>query len=230
MSVVLIISAPSGSGKSTLARRLIETDSQLDFSTSVTTRPRRRGDEEGKSYRFVSEEEFLAMRDSNELLEWARVFGNYYGTSKDVLDSARKRGHDLLLDIDVQGAASLMERLPEAVTVFILPPSPGELENRLRNRSSDSNEVIEHRLREAAQEVANYGDYNYVLINDQIDETAEQLRSILVAERCRQQRMAGRTETLEQLRSINIAERCRQRRMAERIEPIVESFQAGTRI
>ena len=230
MSVVLIISAPSGSGKSTLARRLIETDSQLDFSTSVTTRPRRRGDEEGKSYRFVSEKEFLAMRDRNELLEWARVFGNYYGTSKDVLDNARQRGHDLLLDIDVQGAASLMERLPEAVTVFILPPSPSELENRLRNRSSDSNEVIEHRLREAAQEVANYGDYNYVLINDQIDETAEQLRSILVAERCRQQRMAGRTETLEQLRSISIAERCRQERMAGRIEPIVESFQAGTRI
>ncbi|MDE0165904.1 MAG: guanylate kinase [Bryobacterales bacterium] len=230
MSVVLIISAPSGSGKSTLARRLIETDSHLDFSTSVTTRQPRRGDEEGKSYRFVSEVDFLAMRDRNELLEWARVFGNYYGTSKDVLDSARQRGHDLLLDIDVQGAASLMKRLPEAVTVFILPPSPGELENRLRNRSSDSNEVIEYRLREAAQEVANYGDYNYVLINDQIDETAEQLRSILVAERCRQQRMAGRTETVDQLRSIRIAERCRQRRMAERIEPIVESFQAGTRI
>ncbi len=230
MSVVLIISAPSGSGKSTLARRLIETDSQLDFSTSVTTRQPRLGDEEGKSYRFVSEKEFLAMRNRNELLEWARVFGNYYGTSRDVLDTARKRGHDLLLDIDVQGAASLMERLPEAVTVFILPPSPSELENRLRNRSSDSNEVIEHRLREAAQEVANYGDYNYVLINDQIDETAEQLRSILVAERCRQQRMAGRTETLEQLRSISIAERCRQERMAGRIEPIVESFQAGTRI
>ncbi len=227
---MLIISAPSGSGKSTLARRLIETDSQLDFSTSVTTRPPRRGDEEGKSYRFVSEEDFLAMRDRNELLEWARVFGNYYGTSKDVLDSARRQGHDLLLDIDVQGAASLMERLPEAVTVFILPPSPRELENRLRNRSSDSNEVIEHRLQEAAQEVANYGGYNYVLINDQIDETAEQLRSILVAERCRQQRMAGPTETVEQLRSIRIAERCKQERMADRIEPIVESFQAGTRI
>ena len=206
MSVVLIISAPSGSGKSTLARRLIETDSQLDFSTSVTTRPPRRGDEEGKSYRFVTEEEFLAMRDHNELLEWAKVFGNYYGTSNAVLDSARRQGHDLLLDIDVQGAASLIERLPEAITVFILPPSPTELENRLRNRSSDSNEVIEHRLREAAQEVANYREYNYVLINDQIEETVEQLRSILVAERCRQKRMAGR------------------------IASIVESFQAETKI
>ena len=206
MSVVLIISAPSGSGKSTLARRLIETDSQLDFSTSVTTRPPRRGDEEGKSYRFVTEEQFLAMRDRNELLEWAKVFGNYYGTSNAVLDSARRQGHDLLLDIDVQGAASLMERLPEAITVFILPPSPTELENRLRNRSSDSNEVIEHRLREAAQEVANYREYNYVLINDQIEETVEQLRSILVAERCRQKRMAGR------------------------IASIVESFRAETKI
>jgi guanylate kinase len=206
VSVVLIISAPSGSGKSTLARRLIETDSQLDFSTSVTTRPQRRGDEEGKSYRFVTEEEFLAMRDRNELLEWAKVFGNYYGTSNAVLDSARRQGHDLLLDIDVQGAASLIERLPEAITVFILPPSPTELENRLRNRSSDSNEVIEHRLREAAQEVANYREYNYVLINDQIEETVEQLRSILVAERCRQKRMAGR------------------------IASIVESFRAETKI
>ena len=227
---MLIISAPSGSGKSTLARRLIESDSQLDFSTSVTTRPPRRGDEEGKSYRFVTEEEFLTMRDRNELLEWAKVFGNYYGTSNAVLDSSRRRGHDLLLDIDVQGTALLMKRLLEAVTVFILPPSPSELENRLRNRSSDSNEVIEHRLREAAQEVANYGDYNYVLINDQIDETVEQLRSILVAERCRQERMAGRTETVEQLRSIRIAESCRQKRMAGRIEPIVESFQVGTKI
>ena len=206
MSVVLIISAPSGSGKSTLARRLVDSDPKLDFSTSVTTRPPRLGDEAGKSYRFVSEDEFLAMRDRGELLEWAEVFGNYYGTSTQVLERARERGHDLLLDIDVQGAGQLMERLSEAVTVFILPPSRDELEKRLRKRSSDSNNVIERRLNEAAQEVENYGKYNYVLVNDRLDETLEQLRSILVAERCRQRQMAGR------------------------IESILETFQVGTKI
>lgn len=206
MSVVLIISAPSGSGKSTLARRLIDSDPKLDFSTSVTTRQPRPGDEAGKSYRFVSEEEFLAMRDRDELLEWAEVFGNYYGTSTEVLEQARERGHDLLLDIDVQGAGELKERLSEAVTVFILPPSREELEKRLRKRSSDSNDVIERRLGEAAREVENYAEYNYVLVNDRLDETLEQLRSILVGERCRQ------------------------RQMADRIESILETFQIGTKI
>jgi len=206
VSVVLIISAPSGSGKSTLARRLIDSDPKLDFSTSVTTRQPRPGDEAGKSYRFVSEEEFLAMRDRDELLEWAEVFGNYYGTSTEVLEQARERGHDLLLDIDVHGAGQLKERLSEAVTVFILPPSREELEKRLRKRSSDSNDVIERRLGEAAREVENYAEYNYVLVNDRLDETLEQLRSILVGERCRQ------------------------RQMADRIESILETFQAGTKI
>ena len=206
MSVVLIISAPSGSGKSTLARRLIDSDPKLDFSTSVTTRQPRPGDEAGKSYRFVSEEEFLAMRDRDELLEWAEVFGNYYGTSTEVLEQARERGHDLLLDIDVHGAGQLKERLSEAVTVFILPPSREELEKRLRKRSSDSNDVIERRLGEAAREVENYAEYNYVLVNDRLDETLEQLRSILVGERCRQ------------------------RQMADRIESILETFQIGTKI
>jgi guanylate kinase len=202
---VFIISAPSGSGKSTLARRLVECDPQLGFSTSVTTRPPRPGDEQGKSYRFVSEPEFLAMRDRGELLEWAEVFGNYYGTSRAVLDSAQERGHDLLLDIDVQGAGQLMERLPEAVTVFILPPSRTELESRLRNRSSDSREVIERRLNDAAREVANLGQYDYVLVNDDLDEALGELKSILAAERHRQKRMTGR------------------------IDSILESFQVGTK-
>ncbi|MDA1313762.1 MAG: guanylate kinase [Acidobacteria bacterium] len=206
MSVVLIISAPSGSGKSTLARHLVESDPRLDFSTSVTTRPPRPGDEEGKSYSFVTEEEFFVMRDRGELLEWAEVFGNYYGTSSVVLDLARQRGHDLLLDIDVQGASQLMERLPEAVTVFILPPSRTELESRLRNRSSDSNEVIERRLNDAAREVANLDHYDYVLVNDDLDETLDELKSILAAERHRKGQMTGR------------------------IQSIVESFQIGTKI
>ncbi len=193
---MFIISAPSGSGKSTLARHLVKSDPRLDFSTSVTTRPPRPGDEQGKSYSFVSEPEFLAMRDRGELLEWAEVFGNYYGTSRAVLDLAQRRGHDLLLDIDVQGAGQLMERLPEAVTVFILPPSRTELESRLRNRSSDSNEVIERRLNDAAREVANLGQYDYVLVNDDLDEALKDLKSILAAERHRRNRMTDRIESI----------------------------------
>ena len=194
--LVLIISAPSGSGKSTLVKRLMESDSGLDFSISVTTRPPRGAEENGKSYHFVSREEFEGMRDDGELLEWAEVFGHYYGTSRRVLERAGERGHDLILDIDVQGAGQLMEKLPEAVTVFILPPSKQELAVRLRNRSSDSEQVIERRLRDAAREVENFGSYHYVLVNDQLDETFEQLRGILLAERCRRQRVKGRIEPI----------------------------------
>ena len=201
--LVLIISAPSGSGKSTLVRRLIESDPGLDFSISATTRPPRGSEENGTSYDFVSREEFERMRDNNELLEWAEVFGHYYGTSRQVLEQARERGHDLILDIDVQGAGQLMKKLPEAVSVFILPPSKQELAVRLRNRSSDSEEVIERRLGDAAREVENFGSYDYVLVNDQLDETFEQLRGILLAERCRRQRVK------------------------DRIEPIIESFKVN---
>lgn len=204
MSIVFIISAPSGSGKSTLVKRLMESDPSLVFSTSVTTRKPRPDDIAGKSYDFVSREQFLRLRDNGELLESAEVFGNYYGTSRAVLERARQAGRDLILDIDVQGAAQLKEKLPEAVTIFILPPSRIELEARLRNRSSDPDEVIERRLSEARKEVENFGSYDYVLVNDQLDASFEKLRSVL------------------------IAERCRQKRMASLIEPILESFKAGT--
>jgi guanylate kinase len=206
MPVVLIISAPSGSGKSTLVHRLIESDPRVDFSTSVTTRAPRDGEVDGESYHFVSRDEFFRMRDNDELLEWAEVFGYYYGTARDVLDRARARGHDLILDIDVQGAGQLMEKLPEAVTVFILPPSRNELEKRLRNRSSDSREVIERRLSDAVREVGNFSAYDYVLINEQLDQTFDQLRSVLVAERCRE------------------------KRVEDRIQPILESFKVGTNL
>ena len=134
VSIVFIISAPSGSGKSTLVQRLMDREGNLEFSTSVTTRSPRPGDVDGKSYDFVSQEEFLRMRDGGELLEWAEVFGEFYGTPRKGLDLSRQRGNDLILDIDVQGAAQLKKKLPEAVTVFILPPSRGELEARLRKR------------------------------------------------------------------------------------------------
>ena len=189
MPLVCIISAPSGSGKSTLVRRLMESDPSLDFSTSVTTRRPRAGEIEGESYYFISVEEFTRLRDNGELLEWAEVFGNFYGTSRAVLERARQRGHDLILDIDVQGAAQLREKLPGAVNVFILPPSRKELEARLRNRSSDPDEVIQRRLRDASREVRNYKEYDYVLVNDRLEASFETLRGILLAERCRKIRV-----------------------------------------
>jgi guanylate kinase len=203
MSIVFIISAPSGSGKSTLVQRLMDSDENLMFSTSVTTRPRRPGDIDGSSYDFVTREQFLQLRDNGELLEWAEVFGHFYGTSRAVLEQAQKAGRDLILDIDVQGASQLKEKLPEAVTIFVLPPSRKELEVRLRNRSSDPDEVIRRRLGAATKEVANFGFYDYVLVNDQLEASFDRLRSVLVAERCRQ------------------------KRMAERIQPILQSFNAG---
>ena len=188
MCLVFIISAPSGSGKSTLVKRLMEEEDNLAFSTSVTTRNPRKGDIEGESYEFITREEFVALRDRGELLEWAEVFGNFYGTSRQVLERAKEQGRDLILDIDVQGAAQLKERLPDAVTIFILPPSREELAIRLRNRSSDSDEVRERRLRDADQEVLNFEQYDYILINDEVARSFEQLRGILLAERCRNDR------------------------------------------
>lgn len=194
--LVLIISAPSGSGKSTLVKRLIDENPNIDFSTSVTTRPPRAGEVDGESYDFVDRETFLRMRDNDELLEWAEVFGHYYGTCRKILDESCSRGHDLILDIDVQGARQLVEKLSEAITVFILPPSKQVLELRLRKRSSDPEEVIERRLRDAGKEVAGAGDYNYVLVNDKLEETFEELSSILVAERRRNERMTHKIQSI----------------------------------
>lgn len=194
--LVLIISAPSGSGKSTLVKRLIDENTNIDFSTSVTTRPPRAGEVDGESYDFVDRETFLRMRDNDELLEWAEVFGHYYGTCRKILDESCSRGHDLILDIDVQGARQLTEKLPEAITVFILPPSKKVLELRLRKRSSDPEEVIERRLRDAGKEVTGAGDYNYVLVNDKLEETFEELSSILVAERRRNERMTHKIQSI----------------------------------
>jgi guanylate kinase len=193
MSTVFIISAPSGSGKSTLVKRLMEMDKaraerRLQFSVSFTTRPPRDGEIEGEHYYFISVDEFERLREADELLEWAEVFGNYYGTSRAVRRKAEAAGKDLILDIDVQGAAQLKQRLDQAVSIFILPPSRQVLESRLRKRSSDSDEVIQRRLEEASNEIEEYGKYDYLLINDNLDASSEQLRGIILAERCRTER------------------------------------------
>ncbi|MGD0015013.1 MAG: guanylate kinase [Bryobacteraceae bacterium] len=189
MSIVFILSAPSGSGKSTLVRRLLEQDPSLLFSISYTTRTPRGQETPGQDYIFVSRQEFEAAIARDEFLEWAEVFGNYYGTHHSFLDRARAEGKDLLLDIDVQGERQLKARVPDAVAVFVLAPSRSELEHRLRTRSEDSEQVIGRRLQGAAMEIRNFSAYDYVLINREIEKSVDTLASIVKAERVRRARM-----------------------------------------
>ncbi|MBI3210757.1 MAG: guanylate kinase [Candidatus Solibacter usitatus] len=191
-SAVFIISAPSGSGKSTLVRKVLELDKGLNFSISYTTRPPRGQETTGQNYNFISREEFMRRLDSDEFLEWAEVFGNFYGTHCSVWDRARKEGKDLLLDIDVQGAQQLKERIPDAVTIFVLAPSQEVLEQRLRARSEDAEPVIRKRLAGAAKEIRNYHYYDYVVVNDRVDDAVETLLAVIRAERVRRQRMDER--------------------------------------
>ena len=196
MTTVFIISAPSGSGKSTLVSRLLTNVPGLMFSVSYTTRKPRGAEVNGQSYRFISREEFEGMIARGEFLEWAEVFGNFYGTHRCILEEARMQGQDLVLDIDVQGARQLKEQIPEAVTIFILAPSRRILEQRLRARSEDRDEVIARRLREAAEEIRQYDRYDYVLINRDLAESDATLKAIVCAERVR------RTRIEDQIRPI----------------------------
>ena len=196
MTTVFIISAPSGSGKSTLVSRLLAKDPALMFSISYTTRKPRGTEVDGKNYRFVTREGFETMIANNEFLEWAQVFGNYYGTHRGILEDARREGRDLVLDIDVQGARQLKCQIPEAVTVFILAPSRQILEERLRARDEDREEVIQRRLRDAAEEIRNYEAYDYVLINRDLDRSDAVMSAIVSAERVR------RTRIEDQIRPI----------------------------
>ena len=185
--ILFIISAPSGSGKSTLVSQLLTLVERIDFSISYTTRPPRGSEQNGREYHFTTREEFLRMVDAGEFLEWAEVFGNFYGTAASALSDARDRGHDLLLDIDVQGALQVMKKLPEAVSIFVLPPSPQVLEMRLRNRSQAEHmtieSVIERRLAEAREELKHLDSYRYALVNDILDQAATELRAIVFTER-----------------------------------------------
>jgi guanylate kinase len=192
MTTVFIISAPSGSGKSTLVHRLMAGVAGLMFSVSYTTRPPRGHEADGQAYRFTTREEFETMIARGEFLEWAEVFGNYYGTHRGVLEEAQARGLDLVLDIDVQGARQLESSIPEAVTVFILAPSRQVLEHRLRARGEDPDDVIARRLRDAAVEIRNYKAYDYVLINRDLAESDAVLSAIVTAERARRSRIEDR--------------------------------------
>ena len=189
MTTVFIISAPSGSGKSTLVKRLLAGVPGLMFSISYTTRAPRGQEVEGESYHFISRAEFEERLGRDEFLEYAEVFGNYYGTHRGVLERAQQQGADVVLDIDVQGARQLKGKIPEAVTIFILPPSRGVLEQRLRARGEDSDAVIDRRLRDAAEEIRNYSAYDYVVINKELNESDQTLAAIVRGERVRRDRM-----------------------------------------
>ena len=185
--ILFIISAPSGSGKSTLVSQLRTLVEGLEFSVSYTTRAPRGSEEDGREYHFTTRQEFERMIAAGDFLEWAEVFGNYYGTAMSALRDAKKHGKDLLLDIDVQGAMQVMRKLPEAVSIFILPPSPDVLERRLRNRSVAENmtsePVIQKRLAEAAYELKQIWDYKYALVNDVLDQAVAEMRAIVLCER-----------------------------------------------
>lgn len=185
--ILFIISAPSGSGKSTLVNEVRRLVPGLDFSISYTTRKPRGSEEDGREYHFTSRQQFEEMIARGDFLEWAEVFGNYYGTAIAALDVAREHGTDLLLDIDVQGALQVMHKMPEAVSIFILPPSPEILERRLRNRSQAegvlNESIIETRLSEARTELRMIEDYKYALVNDVLDQAASEMRAIVLVAR-----------------------------------------------
>ena len=224
MTAIFIISAPSGSGKSTLVNEVRQIVPGLDFSISYTTRKPRGSEQNGREYFFVSRDEFEAMIRQDEFLEHAEVFGNYYGTARRFLREAEEKATDLLLDIDVQGAEQIKQKLPQAVSIFILPPNRSELEKRLRSRSSDSEEVIQRRLATARREIENYHKYSYILVNDRLEDSVMALRAILIAERLQRsgiQPAAAETDT------IVLAERSRLLNMRERLRPILDSFRKG---
>jgi guanylate kinase len=196
MSIVFIISAPSGSGKSTLVSKLLKEVPGLTFSISYTTRQPRGAERDGGCYHFISRDDFQVMLMRDEFLEHAEVFGNYYGTHRSALERAQAAGVDLVLDIDVQGAEQLKQRIPDAVSIFILAPSREILEKRLRARSEDSDQVIERRLRDAAREIRNYGQYDYVIINNDLQSSSEALAAIVRAERVRRGRMEPQVQPI----------------------------------
>ena len=231
MSIVFIISAPSGSGKSTLVNALLKSVPGLTFSISYTTRSPRGQERNGVEYFFVSRTEFEQMIGQDEFLEHANVFGDAhslgdcYGTARRFLREAEKAGNDLILDIDVQGAEQIKRKIPDAVTIFILPPNREELEKRLRSRGLDREDVMQRRLDTARREIENYSKYDYILVNDQLDRSADELKAVVMAERLRR---GGMKSSAESQRLIERAQACRLEQARGRVQPILASFATQT--
>jgi guanylate kinase len=235
---IFIISAPSGSGKSTLSNEIRRVVANLEFSISYTTRPPRGSEQSGREYFFVSREEFERMIAEDEFLEYAEVFGNYYGTAKRFLREATARGHDLLLDIDVQGAAQVKQKAPAAVSVFILPPSREELERRLRRRAEadddlqrellgdgarpfNTEDIIQRRLQTATREIENFSQYDYILVNDRLEQSIDVLKSIVEAERWKRSAAAV---TAKDEAMLAIARGALRTQMLQQVQTILATF------
>jgi guanylate kinase len=198
--LLFVMSSPSGAGKTTLSRMLLATDKSIAMSVSVTTRKARPGEVDGKDYHFISQTRFDEMVQEGELLEWAKVFGNSYGTPKQPVDEALQQGRDVLFDIDWQGTQQLAQALPEdLVRLFILPPTPDALRQRLIARAQDSSTVIAKRMAEAAHELSHWAEYDYVVVNDDVERAHGQILSILTAERLKRRRQLGLTAFVRDL-------------------------------
>lgn len=190
--LMLVLSSPSGAGKTSISRKLLEHEPDLSMSVSVTTRPRRPGEVDGQDYFFIDPTEFQLRANRNQLLEHAKVFGNYYGTPRGAVEDALASGKDVLFDIDWQGTQQLAANArQDLVSVFILPPSTRELERRLRTRAQDSDEVVAQRMAKAADEISHYPEYQYIVLNDDIAASVQKIRAILHAERLKRERLVG---------------------------------------
>jgi guanylate kinase len=200
--LMLVLSSPSGAGKTTISRRLLEMDTGITMSVSVTTRPKRPGEVAGVDYHFVDPTEFNLMVNRGQLLEWAKVFGNYYGTPREPVEEAMKAGQDVLFDIDWQGTQQVAEGArDDLVTVFILPPSAHELERRLTGRAQDSAQEIAKRMAKASDEMSHWAEYDYVIVNRNVDEAVAKVHGILNAERLRRRRQVGLSEFVKGLQA-----------------------------
>jgi guanylate kinase len=198
--LLLVMSSPSGAGKTTLSRRLLAADSNITMSVSVTTRSPRPGEINGKDYHFISHEEFGRLRDRNDLLEYAEVFGNFYGTPKRPVVEALQTGRDVLFDIDWQGTQQLAQAMEDdLVRIFILPPTAEELRLRLIRRAQDSASTVAKRMAKAADEISHWPEYDYVIVNEDIDVAAAQIDAILTAERLKRRRRIGLTQFVRDL-------------------------------
>lgn len=202
---VFIISAPSGSGKTTLIDLLLKQNPSLMFSISHTTRPPRTGERDGVEYFFVSEQKFEQMIREDRFVEWAEVHGHYYGTSREVLTEAEKNHRDVILDIDVQGAAQVRQKIPEAISIFILPPSYEALKTRLLSRQKDSKEVMLKRLGNARKEIRRYSEFDYIIINDELQSALTSLSSIITSSNSLREKQIDRIEAI--LKSFDEAEK-----------------------
>lgn len=198
--LLFILSSPSGAGKTTITRALLANDPDLRVSVSVTTRPPRPGEVDGKDYHFISKEQFTAMIDNNQLLEHAKVFGNYYGTPLKPVEEALANSQDIIFDIDWQGTQQLKQKLVnDLVTVFILPPSQEELERRLRSRQQDDESIIQDRMQKASDEISHYSEYDYIIVNTNLEKSIQKAQSILEAERCKRRRLTALTDFVRKL-------------------------------